>query len=237
MRAAMSALLLLVASCSCVARGADVTLPGELKTKPGRLLKIEAKSDAKSLVWIAPEGDADLISDTSGKWAIFSAPAPGRYRVVVVGVSGDQAAGPAVCWVIVEGAAPPKPPDPKPPPDPGPMPQPAPIAGDGLRVLIVYESGDLAHLPPARLAIIYDAGVRAYLNQKCPAGPDGKTKEWRIYDRDVDLSGESKTWQDAMRRPRTSVPWLVVSDGKSGWEGPLPENAEKTLEILKRFGG
>ncbi len=128
---------------------------------------------------------------------------------------------------------PPVPPDPV-PPDPKP---PAPIPEAGLRVLVVYESSELSKLPPAQLAIVYSKGIREYLNTKCAMGPDGKTKEWRIWDKDVDTSSESKLWQTAMKRPRASVPWVLISNGTTGFEGPLPGNAADALFLLKKFGG
>jgi hypothetical protein len=66
-------------------------------------------------------------------------------------------------------------------------------------------------------------------------GADGKTREWRIWDKDVDPSQESAVWQAAMKRPRASVPWLLVSNGKTGYEGPLPGTADDLLALLKKY--
>jgi len=123
---------------------------------------------------------------------------------------------------------------PVPPPDP---PSPAPIPVAGFRVLIVYESGDLTKMPAAQQAILYSKTLRDYLNVKCVAGPDSKTREWRIFDKDVDTSGESAVWQAVMKRPRSAVPWIVISDGKAGHEGPLPATVDETLALLKKWGG
>jgi hypothetical protein len=79
--------------------------------------------------------------------------------------------------------------------------------------------------------------VRDYLRGKCVVGADGKTSEFRIWDKDVDAAADAKHWQDALKRPRASTPWLIVSDGKSGYEGPLPANVDETLALLKKFGG
>jgi hypothetical protein len=125
---------------------------------------------------------------------------------------------------------PPKPIDPKVDPV-------APIPVAGLRVLVVYESADLPKYTPQTNGIIFGAKVREWLNANCVVGPDGKNKEWRMWDRDVATDGEAKLWQDAMKRPRTSTPWLIVSNGVTGFEGPLPANADEFLALVDKYKG
>lgn len=129
---------------------------------------------------------------------------------------------------------PPTPPDPPVPPVP-PQP-PAPIPVDGFRVLVVYEKDSVT---PAFANVLNDPTVRAYLQKKCVAGPDGKTAECRFFDQHTPMQNESKLWQDAMARPRKSLPWLVVSNGKTGAEVPIPTTITVTdfLNILKLYGG
>lgn len=129
----------------------------------------------------------------------------------------------------------PVPPVPPKPPEP-PLP-PAPIAAEGLHVLIVYESADLSKLPASQAAILTSSALRDYLNAHCPAGADGQTKEWRVLDKDADMTAESPLWQAAMKRPRQSLPWLVVSDGKTGFEGPLPSDLAGTVALIQKYGG
>lgn len=78
--------------------------------------------------------------------------------------------------------------------------------------------------------------VRKALNDACVMGADGKTKEWRIWDTAiVDISAESKIWQDAIKRPFTALPWIIISNGKTGYEGPLPGTIDQTLELIKKW--
>ena len=129
---------------------------------------------------------------------------------------------------------PPLPPDPK-PPDP-PVPPPGPVTD--LRALVIYETADLSKLTPAQLNILYAKSVRDYLNAKTPLGPDGKTHEWRIYDKDVDLSADAPLWKELMSRPRASTPWVVLhGGGKVLYEGPVPANVDEALALLKKWGG
>lgn len=111
-----AALAVLLSAAAC---GAEpiVRLPATVHAKPGRLVKLTAETDCKQVRWFVC-GDADLIPSESGKWAIFSAPAVGSYRVVAFTAAGDVPSEPAVCAVVVEGPTPPEPPTPPtPPPD------------------------------------------------------------------------------------------------------------------------
>lgn len=127
---------------------------------------------------------------------------------------------------------------PQPPPKPDdPTPQPAgdgPFAGAaGLHVLIVYESGKNLSIP--HHSIIYGKAFRDYLAEKC-AKVNG-TPQRRIYDKDIDTAGESKLWQDAMKRPRQSIPWICVGNGANWFEGPLPASEADAMALLRKYGG
>lgn len=160
-----------------------------------------------------------------------------RSGTTVLTVDANGTDGPVDLYTvsITVGTPTPPPPDPGPGPGPGPPPSPAPIPVAGFRVLMVYESADLSKMPAAQQVILYSKPVRDYLNAKCIMGPDNKTHDWRIWDRDSDTSNESALWQAAMKRPRASVPWIIISDGKKGYEGPLPATVDETLALLKKY--
>jgi hypothetical protein len=141
-------------------------------------------------------------------------------------------------FTIGEVPRPPPEPEPKPKPSPPEPVTPAPIPVAGLRVLIVYETGEVALslLTPGQYSALFSTKARAYYNSVCTPGPDGKTREWRIYDQNVKLAGESKLWQDVMQRPRSSLPWLVVSNpAKGGFEGPLPKTFAETQALIEKY--
>lgn len=117
---------------------------------------------------------------------------------------------------------------------------PPPITGDGLRVLIVEETADRIRLTPDQREIILsraEGGVLDYLDKKCPKGLDGRTPEWRILDKDQDLSQESVAWKEAFSRTRSTLPWIAASNGKTGFEGPLTDTPAELLAKLKKLGG
>ncbi len=124
---------------------------------------------------------------------------------------------------------------------PIPTPDPPPIPDAGFRVLIVEETAERGKLTRDQQTILTSTEVRAYLNSHCAKGPDGKTPEFRIFDKDTDVSHESAVWQkamaDAKATPGFVVPWLIVSDGKKGSDGPLPANVADMLAELKKYGG
>lgn len=208
---------------------------------PYKLVELQAEGDltGAAVLWdVTPEDAVDMREQPGGKLTFVAPPGTYKVRCTVVRLKDGQTVADRQRTVVVIGTPTPMPPGPN-PPGPSPPPGPAPIDAKGLHVLIVYESADLAKMPPAQQNIIYSQTVRTYLNDKCPAGPDGKTKEWRIYDRDVDVSGESAVWQAAMKRPRTATPWIVISnpDKGGGYEGPLPADVPATMELLKKWGG
>jgi len=103
--------------CLMLATDPTVSLPPAVAAMPGRLVQIAAKTDCKLIRWYLAGDDADLIVMESTRSAIFSAMAPGRYRILAWTAAGDIPSEPAVCVVTV-GSAPPAPPGPVVPTDP-----------------------------------------------------------------------------------------------------------------------
>ncbi len=203
----------------------------DVSAKPGELIVIEAKAKG-DVTWMYDARDFDAKhSLKEGKKLILTTVRPGVYSVQLI--AWDERKVEQVL-VTVEGTVPPLPPDPKPPdpkpPDPKP---PAPVAA--LRVLIVYESSALNAMPKAQQAIIANQPFRDFLDSKCLPSPSGKRKEWNIWDKDVATSGAPKVWQDLMARPRTAIPWLVVSNGSVLYEGPLPGSVEATQALISKY--
>lgn len=226
---------------ACVGQAVDV--PKEIKGAPGAWVIVAPKVDGGAPKWridpalqevelgqlLPPEFTSKL------KGRVFTSNVPGRYKIELWCAKANVASDIATTWIVI-GNPPPVPPgpgpDPKPKPDPDPSPKDAPIAGDGLRVLIVHETSQ--PLSQSQFATIYGQQFRDYLRAKCAKGADGSA-EARIWDKDVDTKDAPKHWQDAMKRPRQSIPWLIVSNGKTGFEGPLPQTLDEALAIVKRF--
>ncbi len=212
----------------------SLKLPASLNGDPGDFIQIAADTNGTTVVWRAVDPGlklfpTNLLRDT--RTAVVTAREPGRYRVWAVTALGGVPSEIAECVVVVGTPGPP------PPPGPGPGPTPTPIPGVGFKAMIIYETADLGKMPSKQLSIIEAKAVRDYLNAKTVPTTDGGKRGWYITDQNADFSGESKVWQNAIKRPRTQVPWIVIGDGKNGFEGPLPADVPATLELLKKFGG
>lgn len=120
----------------------SIAIDKEIKAHPSRNIILKVKTDCKKVNWIKPVEDCDLIVFPDTKTAIFLAPNPGVYRVIVYTAAGDEPSDPAVCTITVGNQPPPTPVPPTPvpptpvpptpvPPTPNPTP-PVPVPDDPL---------------------------------------------------------------------------------------------------------
>lgn len=117
------------------------------------------------------------------------------------------------------------------PPDPDPEPTPtAPfqVPTDGLYVLFVEETTERPKLPPEQLLIFTAAELRQWLDAHAKG-------QWRLLDQNAPTNNDEKVWQDAMKVPRQSLPWIAISNGKTGYSGPLPPNTKAVIELLDKY--
>lgn len=103
-------------------------------------------------------------------------------------------------------------------------------------MLIVVESAELSKLPAKQLSILSAKEVVDYCKTKC-VKTNGHP-DFRVWDQNVDVSRDpSAGMKAAFALPRQSVPWLIVSNGKTGYAGPLPATVTDMLTLLKKYGG
>lgn len=233
----------------------DTIIDGPRRVPPHKLCRLEVKNVPvkTGTFWsIYPAGKVDIAKMEKGSKLIQFVGPPGEYTVEVLLITVDENGVPGLdkvsVQVILEGEIPPTPPTPPGPNPPGPTPPgpnppdptppgPAPIPTDGFRVLIVYETDKQGNISPKANSVLFSKTIRDYLNEKCVVGPDGRTREYRIWDQDLDVSVASDIWKKAFQRPRSQVPWILISNGRNGFEGPLPTNVQDTLTLLKKYGG
>jgi hypothetical protein len=211
----------------------DITVPAAVKALPGRIIEVKVETKATEIQWnlASAAGDWDMIDAWGGKRMFFVSPTAGEYKFLVVAIVGGHLTPAQPCTITVGTPTPPVPPKPPEPPTP-----PAPIPVAGLRMLVVYKLVDMGKLPAAQRDILYSTTIRDYMRQHGAKAADG-TAESRFWDESEDVSKESQLWQDAFKRPRKSLPWLIISDGKTGYEGPLPGSTDEMMGLLQKYGG
>jgi len=105
----------------------------------------------------------------------------------------------------------------------------APFPADKLSVLVVESSEAQGKLPAAQGSALDSTLWRAYVEKQ--------GGQWRVLDDQADITKELEWVKAAMAVKRDSLPWLAVSDGKSGSTGALPQDLESIMLELKKTGG
>jgi len=111
----------------------------------------------------------------------------------------------------------------------GPAP---PFPADKLSVLIVEETGDRKDLSPGQLDIIASNGAGSVVDW---IGQHGGQR--RTLDKDDGTEMEEAWVKAAMSAPRQSVPWVVASNGRTGFSEPLPKDRATLIAKLTPLGG
>ena len=103
-------------------------------------------------------------------------------------------------------------------------------------MLLIEETSKRKALTEGQFNALFSTEFLDYLDANCVKDKDNPNGAYRIWDKDQRIKNDSASWIKAMARPRASVPWLIVSNGKTGFEGPLPTKLEDTYAILKKYG-
>ncbi len=109
---------------------------------------------------------------------------------------------------------------------------PPPFPTDKLSVLIVEETNDRKALPPGQFDIVASNGAGSVVDWIGQHGGNRKT-----LDKDTGTELEDQWVKDAMAVPRQSLPWVVASNGRSGFSEPLPKDRAALIAKLTPLGG
>lgn len=214
---------------------APITLPVEVKANVGEMVRVDVKTlkPGMELSWEFIASDAMKFDrEIFGQRAALVARAEGELWIVVGTVHDGKPFLARTHVVSGKGPLPPPIVDPVDPVKPKPVEPPltpAPIPLPGLRALIIYETNALPNIN----SIVSGEKVRNYMVEK------GVKGGFIALDKDAsddDLTRVDPWIRDAFKRPRTSIPWLIVSNGTSGFEGPLPLAVGDVMAILKKYG-
>ncbi len=77
--------------------------------------------------------------------------------------------------------------------------------------------------------------TRLWLNDNCAKAEDGQP-EWRVLDQNTEFPEQcDEVWCKALSRDRSEIPWVVISNGKTGFEGALPNNIDDFLKLVEQY--
>lgn len=148
--------------CVCLSQtifAQDVTIPATLTCKPGRIVAINATTNAANVVWIWDQVEnADVIpTNDKGTRAIFNSDTPGVYNVLAIIAIIDKDSKLPVAvksnyCIITVGVPPPKP-DPDNPPD-------NTLDDFQKGVQREYKNSKFTKASMAKLAEFYDDGAK-----------------------------------------------------------------------------
>ncbi len=226
----------------------SVKLPPEIKGARGELIIVTPTVDGGTPQWRVDPGlkEVDLTpllpAGQQGKLKgkAFTSAVNGKFKVEVWCAKGDLVSDIATTLIVVgdgksagpakRGSADDKPKDDAKTPD---QQKPPPIPGPGFRVVIVHDAGKL---DPKVSQVLRSDLILDFLEDNCTPTPGKANSDngFIIVDKDFDLTIYTKLWQNALKRPRASLPWIIISNGTTGVEQPLPDTKEKTLELLKQ---
>lgn len=120
-----------------------------------------------------------------------------------------------------------------------PTPSVAPIKQPGLRVLILYDSAKL--IPESnggytlkQRSVLDSTIIREYLDQKCAKDPNTNTPEYRILNINSPVTDDLQWVKEQMAIQRTNLPALIISNGKTGYEGVVVD-IDSTMSLIKKY--
>lgn len=229
MRALRCLAIVLLACASAAAED----IKGNLNPKAYGFAVLTVSGSAENVTWrINP---APVQRHTKDGTLYFGGTPGVEYTVVAQVINVDWAkqkltVAEAEAVVKFGDALPPQPPVPPQPPQP-PVPPPStdPFGTQGFKVLIVLEKQEQHLLTSGQVAGIFGSTTEEYIK--------GKGGEFAILDKDNTAATLPKAWQDVMKRPRASMPWVVIGNGKTGFEGPVPKASAEFHDLLKKYGG
>lgn len=209
----------------------DVTSPDSFGV-PIRILELKPKESVVGVRAGSEAPDRHAAPDTPSVvvWAVNT----GTATVAAWGVKDGRPAKLAT-FTVLTNRGPRPPPDVDPPNPPGPKPDPKVEKSPwdnapGLRVMVIYPKRGA--LPAAQQSIVTGKRVRDYLDANT-AKENGEAAYW-IVKTDEDVTGLGIGWQKAYATLKGDR-WVVVGNGARWTAEPMPENADKMLELLSRY--
>ena len=110
-----------------------------------------------------------------------------------------------------------------------------PVSDPGLHVLIIEETEERGKLTEDQRAVLASVPMVTFLDENCTK-INGRA-QWRVWDKDTDITREADKWRKLMAIPRESLPWMYVWNGRRGASGPLPATVDDTRIVISKYAG
>jgi hypothetical protein len=110
-----------------------------------------------------------------------------------------------------------------------PIPSPAPIATDRLSVMVVEDVNHRDDIPASQVTALLSTQLRKAIQDK--------SGRFRMLDAATDVTNEESWVKECMALPRQSLPWVYISNGRTGYSGPVPATEQAFLELIAKHGG
>lgn len=105
----------------------------------------------------------------------------------------------------------------------------APFPSDGLTVVIIEETETRmrGELSPGHFAALTSQDVRDAAKEL--------NAHFRVFDQHTPTAGMTETEAAAFALKADSLPWVHISNGKTGFTGPLPDGVEATVALMGKY--
>jgi len=95
----------------------------------------------------------------------------------------------------------------------------------GMQVLFVEERDDITRTPPEQLAAYNSIKVRKWLDENKAA--------YHTCDQDDDISSYGDSWTKMKAKPRKSLPWVYIQNGRRSVSQEMPKDVNSMLKLLE----
>jgi hypothetical protein len=110
-------------------------------------------------------------------------------------------------------------------------------------MLVLREMDGTSQLPPQQAAIFTSSAIVGWVRDNMVKDTDGKPMA-RTLDDDYTASQLSNlpatlrnAYPDVVKEAAGRLPWVAISDGTTGYSGPLPATIQDMMALLNKYGG
>jgi hypothetical protein len=242
---AFATFTILLSLCSNLSAQAKAVITAPETVAPGDLVILSSEGSTGTVFkWDLIGSNKTFLPVESNTKAVFATGTPGKYYFYLAVADTDETSGVSIdtaLHTITIGK-----PDDDSDTDDGDEEDAdtAPFPSEGLVVLIIHEKQTVGTLPEAQKAIFTSQRLQQFLSDNCLRIPPENQPGYRIWDDDYSTSQLRETppvlrsaYQVGVThfRDNNEVPWIILSNGKTGVSQPLPASVDDTLSLIQKY--